>query len=71
MKRSVSRASRTPRELTDFGIWVKRRLLDKNMTSRVLCQAVGISQEVYLSRILHGDVSGEKYIDQIVNHLQQ
>lgn len=58
------------RDLTDFGIWVKKRLLDKNMTVAELSRLIG-AKDVYVSRILHGNVSGAKYIDKIVDQLQQ
>lgn len=57
------------RPLTSFGMWVKLRLLERQMTSVKLCKEVGIPHEEYLSRILHGDVSGDKYIAKIMEVL--
>ena len=57
------------RQLTDFGFWVKQQLLLQQMTSVELCRRVGIGHKVYLSRILHGDVAGTKYIDKIIEEL--
>lgn len=68
MQKKVRRPKQT-RQLTDFGFWVKQQLLNRQMTSVELCRRVGIGQKVYLSRILHGDVSGKKYIDKIVEEL--
>lgn len=58
------------RPLTTFGMWVKLRLLERQMTSVKLCKEVGIPHEEYLSRILHGDVSGDKYIAKIMDVLE-
>lgn len=60
-----------PRELTDFGVWVKHRLVDRQMTSVELCKNVGIPCASYLSKILHGEINGGKYIDKITDALQE
>ncbi len=52
------------RKLTPFGEKVKERLIDLNMTQKKLAKKIGTS-EVYLSLILYGERSGEKYIDAI------
>lgn len=51
-------------ELTNFGILIKKKLLDKNMTLTELAEAVGTKPE-YLSYVLHGKRTGKKYIDRI------
>jgi DNA-binding XRE family transcriptional regulator len=52
------------RKLTGFGIEVKDRLTDINMTQKKLAKEIGLSP-VYLSMILYGERSGEKYLDEI------
>ncbi|TCK90597.1 helix-turn-helix protein [Natranaerovirga hydrolytica] len=52
------------RKLTDFGSNVKARLVELNMTQKELAKRIGTS-EVYLSLILYGERSGEKYIKHI------
>ncbi len=52
------------RRLTPFGEEVKERLLDLNMTQKQLAEEIGTS-DAYLSMILHGVRSGEKYIKEI------
>lgn len=59
-----------PRELCEFGLWVKHRLVDRQMTAVELCRRVGISRKSYMSKILYGDINGSKYIDKIINELQ-
>lgn len=52
------------RKLTKFGDLVKLRLFQLNMTQKTLASKVGTSEE-YLSMILYGERSGEKYKDSI------
>ena len=52
------------RKLTPFGLKVKNRLADLNMSQKQLAEKVGTS-DVYLSMILYGERSGEMYIDEI------
>ena len=52
------------RRLTPFGEKVKESLIELNMTQKKLAEKVGTSN-VYLSMILYGERSGEKYIDAI------
>lgn len=59
-----------PRELTEFGRFVKLRLLERRMTSVELCNKAGIPNAPYLSKILYGDVSGDKYIAKIMDVLE-
>lgn len=56
------------RELTAFGIEVKKKLIELNMTQRQLAEAVGMG-EVYLNVILHGERSGTKYREAITEYL--
>lgn len=58
-----------PRPLTTFGMWVKRGLLERQMTGAELCRRVGIAHPAYLSRILHGEISGAKYMGKIIDEL--
>lgn len=55
-------------ELTPFGMAVKKRAIEKNVTMAELAQAVGLKQQ-YLSRILSGDRPGYKYRVAIVLEL--
>lgn len=56
------------RELTAFGMMVKKRLIELNMTQRQLAETVGIG-EVYLNVVLHGERSGRKYKQAIIEYL--
>lgn len=55
-------------EFTAFGKKVKKKLIDMNMTQVELAAKVGISKQ-YLYKILCGERSGEKYIEDIKNIL--
>ncbi|SHF06270.1 helix-turn-helix domain-containing protein [Alkalibacter saccharofermentans] len=48
-------------KLTPFGIEVKKRLIELGKTQNELASEVGTSK-VYLSMILYGKRSGEKYL---------
>lgn len=61
---------KAPRDVTDFGKWVKKRLIDKQMTAAELAAAIGI-HPAFLSRILRGDRPGTKYIELIIDQLQE
>lgn len=52
------------RELTPFGHSVKKKLVEVNLTQKKLAERIGTS-EVYLSMILYGERSGEKYLGRI------
>jgi transcriptional regulator with XRE-family HTH domain len=56
------------RKLTPFGKLVNNRLIELNMTQKKLAEKVGTS-EAYLSMILRGKRSGEKYLDNIIKVL--
>ncbi|SHE69512.1 helix-turn-helix domain-containing protein [Alkalibacter saccharofermentans] len=56
------------RKLTTFGIEVKNKLTDLNITQKKLSEELGFSP-VYLSMILYGERSGEKYINEIKKYL--
>ncbi|MDD2235367.1 MAG: helix-turn-helix transcriptional regulator [Desulfitobacteriaceae bacterium] len=58
------------RKLTPFGVLVKKRLLDLEMTQVELAQAVGTSKN-YLSLILYGERTGDKYLPRIIRELQK
>ena len=57
------------RKLTNYGMKVKKRLVDLEMTQVQLAEAVGTSKN-YLNLILHGDRSGDKYVERIVKVLK-
>lgn len=50
--------------MTDFGLKVKKRLIDKNMTQVELADLIGTNKQ-YVHKILCGERSGKKYIDKI------
>ena len=52
-------------KLTKLGKLIVKTLTDKNMTKTQLAEAVGTSPQ-YLSYILYGTRSGEKYIPAII-----
>ncbi len=56
------------RKLTPFGLKVKNRLADLNMTQKELSRKLGTS-DAYLSMILYGERSGNMYIEDIKNML--
>lgn len=47
-----------------FGKQVKKRLIDMDMTAKQLADALGTTPQ-YLNKILHGERSGDKYIEAI------
>ncbi|EPR07787.1 helix-turn-helix domain-containing protein [Ruminiclostridium papyrosolvens] len=57
------------RQLTQFGMTVKKRLIEKGMTQVLLAEKVGTSNK-YLNLILYGDRTGEKYIHKIISVLE-
>ena len=58
MKASVNR------NYSKLGKQIKKKLIDNNMTAAQLADALGTTPQ-YLNKILHGDRSGEKYIEKI------
>lgn len=56
-------------KLTKLGKLIVKTLTDKNMTKTQLAEAVGTSPQ-YLSYILYGTRSGEKYIPAIIASLE-
>ncbi|RTQ91912.1 helix-turn-helix domain-containing protein [Lysinibacillus telephonicus] len=56
------------RQLTPLGKKIVKRLVDLNQTQVWLCEKVGVSK-VYLNFILHGERSGKKYMDKIIEVL--
>lgn len=61
--------ARKKKNLTEFGITIRKKLLEKNMTLTELSEKLGVKQE-YLSSVLHGKRAGKKYIDKINKVLQ-
>lgn len=57
------------RKLTPFGKYVTKTLTDRDMTKTELAVTVGTSPQ-YLSYILSGIRSGEKYLPKIVAVLE-
>ena len=52
-----------------FGIEIRKKLIEKNMTQRELAAAVGTTEE-YIWHITHGRRKGTKYIGKIISILQ-
>lgn len=55
--------------LTPFGKKVKKRLIDIGMTQVELAALVGCNKQ-YLHKILCGERSGQKYLDDIAKALE-
>lgn len=55
-------------DLTPFGLWIKTRLLERNMTQSDLAEAVGVRKS-YITKIVRGEVITSKYNDDIINIL--
>lgn len=53
------------KRLTRFGKYVTKTLTDRDISKTQLAAMIGIAPP-YLSYILHGDRSGEKYIPAII-----
>ena len=63
---------RRKRELTEFGLWVKRKLLELGFEQKDFVKEVGIS-ETYLIDLMYGGRSGEemkKRIIEVINTLE-
>ncbi len=56
------------RDLTPFELWIKQRLLLKNMTQKELAKKVGTTS-IYLSKISKGEKKNSKYIERIIEIL--
>lgn len=52
------------RKLTPFGQTVKKKLIDMNMTQVELADMLGTNKQ-YINKILYGERSGKKYINEI------
>lgn len=50
--------------LTPFGAKVKKKLIDRNMTQVELAALLGCNKQ-YLHKILSGERSGDKYLEEI------
>jgi transcriptional regulator with XRE-family HTH domain len=57
-------ASKKKPGYSKLGKTIKKKLIDKNMTAKELADALGTTPQ-YLNKILHGERSGEKYIQAI------
>jgi transcriptional regulator with XRE-family HTH domain len=57
------------RRLTPFGEKVKKRLVELNITQKKLAEKIGTS-DVYLSMILYGERSGNRYNEKIKKTLK-
>lgn len=66
----MSTIKRKKRKLTEFGIWVKKRLIELDMDQKELASMLNVS-ESYLADVLRGDKKGLKYITQITNLLDK
>ena len=61
------------RNYSKLGKQIKKKLIDNDMTAAQLADALGTTPQ-YLNKILHGERSGEKYIEkikQLLNKLEQ
>lgn len=56
------------RKYSVFGKMIVKQLINKNMTAKQLADALGTTPQ-YLNKIIHGERSGEKYIEAIKNIL--
>lgn len=56
-------------KLTPFGKYVSKTLTDKDMSKAELAETIGTSPQ-YLSYILYGTRSGEKYLPAIIAALE-
>ena len=52
------------RNYSKLGKQIKKKLIDNDMTAAQLADALGTTPQ-YLNKILHGERSGEKYIEKI------
>lgn len=59
---------RRDRKLTNFGVEVKKKLIELGKTQKQLADEVGTS-DVYLNLILHGERAGKKYRNKIADAL--
>lgn len=55
--------------MTQFGRKVKKRLIDKDMTQTELAAQIGCTTQ-YLHKILCGERSGKKYLEDIAKILE-
>lgn len=51
-------------EYSKIGKQIKKKLIDRNMTAKQLAELLGTTPQ-YLNMIIHGDRSGDKYIEEI------
>lgn len=58
------------KELTEFGKWVKIRLIEKNMTATELAEKVGTTKS-RISEIVRGVIPGIKYKSLIIENLAE
>ena len=59
---------KTTNQLTDFGKWVKKVLIDKEMTVSELAKAIGYSQTM-VSKVIHGERPGQRCRAEITKYL--
>lgn len=55
---------RVVKQPTEYGKWIKKRLIDKNMTVAQLADIIGVSQSM-ISKIIYGDTPGNQQKDAI------
>lgn len=55
---------RVIKQPTEYGKWIKKRLIDKNMTVAQLADIIGVSQSM-ISKIIYGDTPGNQQKDAI------
>lgn len=60
----VVKTSMKKRKYSKFGRQIKIKLIKKNMTAKQLAEMLGTTPQ-YLNKIIHGEKSGQKYIEEI------
>lgn len=62
--KAVMKTGTSGRGYSKLGKLIKKKLIDNNMTAAELAHALGTSPQ-YLNLIIHGERSGEKYLEEI------
>ena len=60
----TGRRRRQKRGYTEMGKQIKKGMIDKGITAKELADMLGIRPQ-YINKIIHGDRSGSKYMDEI------
>lgn len=57
------------RGYSSLGKLIKKKLIDKDMTAKELADGIGTTPQ-YLNKIMHGERSGDKYLEMITKILE-